>query len=341
MSFRVRPARAGDFGAIYDMATLTGGGFTNLPADKGTLVGKLSRSEAAFASEAGAPEGDLFLFVLENAETGEIRGTCQVFSRIGIEQPFYSYRISKLTQTSPELGRTFHTEMLNLCTDFNDCSEVGGLFLHPDARAGGLGLGVLLARSRYLFIRRNRERFAGKVVAELRGVIDDDGGSPFWDAIAGRFFGMGFQEADAFNGAHGTQFIGDLMPKTPIYTAMLSAAALAVLGKPHPSGAGAMRMLEAEGFSAEGYVDIFDGGPTMSAATDKIRTIAETRELVLDGIHDGPGGERTLLAGGGLADFASAYGRLAISPQEGVTLDAGSAGLLGLAPGDSFLAVGR
>ena len=53
-------------------------------------------------------------------------------------------------------------------------------------------------------------------------MIDEDGGSPFWDAIAGRFFGMNFQEADAFNGAHGTQFIADLMPKTPIYTAMLS-----------------------------------------------------------------------------------------------------------------------
>ena len=272
VSFRVRPARGGDFDAIYEMATLTGGGFTNLPADKGDPHRKLSRSEAAFAPGEGAPQGDLFLFVLENAETGEIRGTCQVFSRIGIEQPFYSYRISKLTQTSPELGRTFHTEMLNLCTDFNDCSEVGGLFLHPEARQSGLGLGLLLARSRYLFIKRNRERFADKMVAELRGVIGEDGGSRFWDAIAGRFFGMGFQEADAFNSAHGTQFIADLMPKTPIYTAMLSDEALAVMGKPHPSGAGAMRMLEAEGFSGEGYVDIFDGGPTMSAATDKIRT---------------------------------------------------------------------
>ena len=341
MNFRVRPARAGDFDAIYDMATLTGGGFTNLPADKGTLTEKLSRSEAAFASEEGTPQGDLFVFVLENAATGAVRGTCQVFSRIGVEQPFYSYRISKLTQTSPELGRTFHTEMLNLCTDFNDCSEVGGLFLHPEVRAGGLGLGVLLARSRYLFIRANRARFADKVVAELRGVIGDDGGSPFWDAIAGRFFGMGFQEADAFNGAHRTQFIADLMPKTPIYTAMLSEAALAVMRRPHPSGAGAMRMLEAEGFTSEGYVDIFDGGPTMSAATDRIRTLAEARALTLAGTHAGAEGERMLLAGGRLGDFAAAYGRVDMSPAGGVTVDSASAALLGLEPGDPFLAVAR
>ena len=135
VSFRVRPARAGDFDAIYEMAKLTGGGFTNLPADKGTLVAKLSRSRGRLrAATTGAPEGDLFVFVLENAETGEIRGTCQVFSRIGVEQPFYSYRISKLTQTSPELGRTFRTEMLTLCTDFNGCSR-GRRAVPPSRRA--------------------------------------------------------------------------------------------------------------------------------------------------------------------------------------------------------------
>jgi arginine N-succinyltransferase len=333
----VRPARNEDFQAIYEMAKLTGGGFTNLPADKGALVERLGRSQDAFSRDEGANEGDLFIFVLENAESGAIRGTCQVFSRIGVEQPFYSYRISKFTQTSPELGCTFHSEMLNLCTDFNDCSEVGGLFLHPDARADGRGLGLLLARSRYLFIKQHRARFAERTVAELRGVIDEEGGSPFWDAIAGRFFGMGFREADAFNAAHGTQFIADLMPKTPIYTAMLSPEALAVFRQPHPSGAGAMRMLEREGFANEGYVDIFDGGPTMSVPTDRIRAIAEARELRLSGTAEG--GTSMLVAAGRLADFAAAYGRVEIAGNK-ATLDSGAVALIGLGAGDAFLATG-
>ncbi|MBV9931127.1 MAG: arginine N-succinyltransferase, partial [Alphaproteobacteria bacterium] len=219
MSFRVRPAGNDDFQAIYEMAKLTGGGFTNLPPDRGALVDKLIRSERGFASDATEPTDDLFLFVLENAETGQIRGTCQLFSMVGVETPFYSYRIGTLTQTSKALGKTFRAQMLNLTTDLEGSSEVGGLFLHPGERAGGLGL--LLARSRYLYMRLHRPRFAARVLAELRGVIDESGGSPFWDAIAGRFFGMNFQEADEFNAAHGTQFIADLMPKTPIYTAML------------------------------------------------------------------------------------------------------------------------
>ena len=338
MTFRVRPVRNDDFEAVYEMAKLTGGGFTNLPPDRGTLVEKLIRSERAFAREADEPRDDLFMFVLEN-ETGQIRGTCQVFSQVGTENPFYSYRISTLTQTSKALGRTFRNQMLTLVTDFDGCSEVGGLFLHPEARAGGLGL--LLARSRYLFIKSHRARFAAKVLAELRGVMDNKGGSPFWDGIAGRFFGMDFAEADEFNATHGTQFIADLMPKTPIYTAMLPESARAVMGVPHPSGRAAMKMLEREGFAWDCYVDIFDGGPTMACATDRIRTIRDAREEVLAGIGDEEGGQPMLVASGCLTGFACCHGRVHALEEGGVVLDAQSVAALGLAPGDRLLLAGR
>jgi arginine N-succinyltransferase len=339
VSFRVRPARNEDFEGFYELAKLTGGGFTNLPADKGALTQKLARSDDAFSRETEATQGDLFVFMLEEVETGRIRGTCQIFSRVGLdpEHPFYSYRISELKQTSAELDRTFRTEVLTLCSDFNGCSEVGGLFLHPDFRSGGLG--VLLARSRYLFMKRHRERFAGKVVAELRGVIEESGRSAFWDAIAGRFFGMTFRDADAFNAAHGTRFIADLMPKTPIYTAMLPQDALEVMRQ--PSGEAAKRMLEEEGFIGGEYVDIFDGGPTMYAATDDIRTIRNARELVLADTRKDGNGQRMTLACGRLRGFASCFGQVAMAGEGTATLDPRSAALLGIEPGQTFLAMGR
>jgi len=338
MAFRVRPAAADDFAAIYEMAKLTGGGFTNLPPDKGALVDKLATSQAAFAKSGDLPGDDMYMFVLEDPEAGLVRGTCQIFGMVGQRQPFYSYRISTLTQHSPELDRTFRAEMLSLTTDFEGASEVGGLFLHPASRAGGLGM--LLARSRYLFIKLHRERFAQRLLAELRGVIDESGGSPFWDAIAGRFFGMGFQEADSFNGVHGTRFISDLMPKTPIYTAMLAESARSVMGVPHPSGRAALRMLEAEGLRYENYIDIFDGGPTVSAPIDQLRTIRESRALTLTGTHGEAGGTTMLVAAGRMEGFAACYGQVH-ARDEGATLDAGSAALLGIAPGDTFLAASR
>ena len=151
MTFRVRPAIGEDFRAIYQMAKLTGGGFTNLPADRDTLVQKLARSEESFSRTEDSQIGDLYLFVLEDPKTRKIRGTCQVFGQVGVRQAFYSYHISTLTQASPELGKTFRNQTLSLTTDLEGSSEVGGLFLHPDMRAGGWG--SLLARSRFAIPR--------------------------------------------------------------------------------------------------------------------------------------------------------------------------------------------
>ena len=102
-----------------------------------------------------------------------------------------------------------------------------------------------------------------------------------------------------------------------------------------------MRMLDREGFSGKDYVDIFDGGPTMSADTDDIATIHDARELVLAATTAEPAGEKMLLSGGGLADFASGYGHVALAGDGTATLDEASADLLGLSIGDAFLAVGR
>jgi len=338
MSFRVRPATGEDFRAIYQMAKLTGGGFTNLPADRGTLVAKLDRSDKSFARKEECQAADLYVFVLEDPKREKIRGTCQVFGQVGVVQPFYSYHLSTLTQTSPELGKTFRNQMLTLTTDLEGSSEVGGLFLHPEMRASGLG--GLLARSRYLFMKLHRARFGERTLAELRGVMDEAGNAPFWDGLAGRFFGMTFPEADEFNAVHGTRFIADLMPKTPIYVDLLADGAKAVMGQPHPSGRAALRMLEAEGFTFDRYIDIFDGGPTVTAATDQIRTIREARTETVVEIGE-PGPTKCLIAAGSLTDFRAACGSVKRLPKKGIHLDREAAELLEVDIGDSVVAVAK
>ena len=338
MSFRVRPASGEDFRAIYQMAKLTGGGFTNLPADRGTLVAKLARSDRSFARKDDSQQGDLYVFVLEDPKSGAIRGTCQVFGQVGVVQPFYSYHLSTLTQTSPELGKTFRNQMLSLTTDLEGASEVGGLFLHPEVRAGGWG--ALLARSRYLFMKSHRARFGDRTLAELRGVMDEAGNAPFWDGLAGRFFGMTFPEADEFNAVHGTRFIADLMPRTPIYVDLLADGAKAVMGLPHPSGRAALRMLEHEGFVFDRYIDIFDGGPTVTAATDHIRTVSESR---LDTLREigAKGGTKMLVAAGRLTDFRACCASVKRLPRKGVAIDEEAAELLEAKIGDQLIIAPR
>jgi len=337
VSFVIRIATASDLQALYEMAKLTGGGFTNLPPERATLAAKLDRSEAACGRDDDSVSDELFVLVLEDAETGEVRGTAQMFTRIGQSWPFYSYRLTTHSQHSRELSRTVRAEMLSLVTDLEGASEVGGLFLHPGQRAGGLGL--LLARSRYLFIAAHRARFGPRILAELRGIIDERGGSPFWDAVGGLFFGMSFQEADNFNALNGNQFIADLMPKHPVYVAMLPESARRVIGLPHPTGRAAMRMLEEEGFSAEGYVDIFDGGPTMIARTEVVASIRDAREAPVVGTALEKG-EKALLAAGRLGEFRCCYGARELR-DGGVAIDALAAELLRVTEGDSVWSVAR
>jgi len=338
MSFRIRAAGPSDFRAFYDLAKLTGGGFTNLPAEKATLEAKLERSEAGFKRVGENQSEDLYVFMLEDFRTGAIRGTCQIFGAVGTDRPFYSYLISTLTQKSEELGRIFRNQTLNLTTDLEGFSEVGGLFLHPQERAGGLGM--LLARSRYLFIKQHRPRFGDSLLAELRGVMDQAGHSPFWDALGGRFFGMTFPEADEFNAVHGTQFIADLFPKSPIYVAMLPESAKAVIGQPHPTGRAALKMLENENFDWDGYIDIFDGGPTVTARTDKIKTLVEGEWLRVAGTNGG-GGHTMMLATGVMHDFVACYSHATRSDNGELVIDAEAMEMLGIGPGDLVLAVTR
>jgi arginine N-succinyltransferase len=331
MTHVLRPATPGDLEAIYRMAKRTGGGFTNLPPDRKALKARIARAVAAFQRDEDIVGDDQFFFVLEESATGKVIGTCQIFSRIGSTWPFYSYRIGALTQYSKELDRTFKAETLTLTTELDGSSEVGGLYLHPEERSAGSG--ALLARSRYLFMTMHRQRFAERTIAELRGSHDEAGGSPFWDGVAGKFFGMSFREADEFNAIQGNQFIADLMPKHPLYLAMLPESALAALGAPHHSGRAAMRMLEAEGFVYDNYVDIFDGGPTMIAQTDRIATIRDARTEIVRGI-DTLAGDPGILAVGRLSAFRAAFG--CVRPvEDGIVVDPESAALIGANIGDA------
>ncbi len=120
------------------------------------------------------------MFVLED-DDGEIIGTSAIYSNVGLDRPFYSYKISKITKSSPELEMRLDTEILSPVNDYTGVTEVGGLYLRPDRR--GRGRGSLISLSRFLFLATHRERFPERVLAEMRGFTNDEGRSPFWDAV--------------------------------------------------------------------------------------------------------------------------------------------------------------
>jgi arginine N-succinyltransferase len=134
------------------------------------------------------------------------------------------------------------------------------------------------------------------------------------------------------------------MPKHPIYTAMLPESARAVIGVPHPTGRAAMRMLENEGFEWEKYLDIFDGGPTMTAKTDAIKSIREAEDsrvvAVTDRIGDHVGGDKVLASHGHLGSFRAAFAWIE-RREDGIAIDPAGATLLGVEEGDTVTHVAR
>lgn len=340
-TLRVRMARSDDIDALYRLSLKTGGGFTNLPPNRDDIARRVNASVAALSREPpeGEPPGDLYMLVLEDVASGTVFGTASLFTRLGVEWPFYSYRITRLSQTCKELSKTLTSDVLHLVNDFDGCSEVGGLFLEPDRRAAGAGRTI--ARSRYLFVAAHRARFADKIIADLRGYQAEDGSWPFWEGLGRHFFEMEFEDADRFNSLHGNQFIADLMPKYPIYARLLPPSAQAAIGRPHRDGERAFALLAEEGFRYEGYVDIFDGGPTVAAYVSDLKavkdhcraTVTEVRPLDASSSHD------VLAAAGHSSDFRAARGRLELLPHNAVILDEALAAALNVSPGMEILHV--
>ncbi|MCJ1887773.1 arginine N-succinyltransferase [Pseudomonas sp. LA21] len=273
----VRPVTSADLPALFDLARSTGTGLTTLPANEQRLQHRVSWAEKAFRGEAERADAD-YLFVLED-DDGKVVGISAVAGAVGLREPWYNYRVGLTVSASQELGIHREIPTLFLANDLTGQSELCSLFLHADHRTGLNGR--LLSKARFLFIAEFRELFGDKVIAEMRGMSDSEGRSPFWESLGRHFFKMEFSQADYLTGVGNKSFIAELMPKFPLYTCFLSEEARAVIGRVHPDTEPALAMLKAEGFSYQGYVDIFDAGPAIEAPTDKIRPIADSQTLVL------------------------------------------------------------
>ncbi|TMP35103.1 arginine N-succinyltransferase [Pseudoalteromonas rubra] len=272
----LRPIQKSDYSALLNIAQESGHGFTSLPVNEELLQNKIERSVASFGKETDVPFDEGYLFVLEDSETGEVVGTSAIEAAVGLDDAFYHYHLSKVIHSSRTLNVYKAVDILTLCNDYTGATELCTLFLRDKYRRGLNG--KLLSKSRFMFINQHRDRFADTVIAEMRGVSDENGDSPFWQWLEEHFFSMDFPTADYLTGIGQKVFIAELMPKYPIYVNLLSKEAQSVVGEVHDNTRPAIELLKSEGFTFNGYVDIFDAGPTVEAKVDNIRTVREVRK---------------------------------------------------------------
>ncbi|WP_110670582.1 arginine N-succinyltransferase [Salinicola halophilus] len=335
---RLRPIAHDDIAELKALAQETGVGFTSLPDSQEFLSAKIDKAVAAFEARV-PPEERLYFFVLEDETSGELAGCCAIEAEVGRETPFYHYRVGKLAHSSVQLDLHRTIDTLFLSSDHTGDAEVASLFLRPAYRRDRNG--TLLSKARWLFMAEFRECFPDKVLAEMRGAFSAEGVNPFWESLGSHFFPMEFKRADQLTGLGQKSFIGELMPKYPIYTPFLPQAARDCIGQVHEHTRPALEMLKKEGLRWEGYIDIFDGGPTVEAYIDDVRAIRHSHCVSVE-IGDA-GLEQSerpgwLAASTGMADFRCSWigrgpsddGVVTLTPREAARLGVGSGGRLRL-----------
>jgi arginine N-succinyltransferase len=194
----IRPIQASDYDALHRIAIESGHGFTSLPVNEDLLSKRIAHSETSFSKAVTKPGDEGYLFVMEDTETGTVVGTSGIEAAVGLEDAFYHYHLGKVVHNSRELGIYNTVETLSLCNDYTGATEICTLFLSETHRKNNNGR--FLSRFRFMFIAEHDARFADTVIAEMRGVSDEKGESPFWQWLEEHFFSMDFPTADYLTG---------------------------------------------------------------------------------------------------------------------------------------------
>ena len=326
----IRSIAASDLDPLIAMARDVGGGMTTLKPDRKMLGDRVATAVASF-NETIPPEQRDYMFVMEDTDTGGIAGVCAIKAAVGLNEPFYNYRIGTLVHSSRELNVFTRMETLYLSNDLTGATELCSLFLKPDYRKGYNG--KWLSKSRFLFIAQFQQLFTEKIIAEMRGYLLEDGTSPFYEGLGRHFFKMDFNHVDGLTAIGKKSFIAELMPRQPLYVDYLPESAREVIGQVHRSTLPARKLLEQEGMHYEGYVDIFDAGPVLQGRVKELRSVRDS--LLRVAAEGRPAGatECLLVSNTKLDDFRMV---LAQAPTEGleVALSAQELALLRIRAGD-------
>ncbi len=336
----LRPCRLADLPAIERVAAASPIGISSLSPDRDKLHDRIVLSSHSFSAEGDTSGEEIYFFVLEDTASGRIVGTSGIAASAGFGDRFYSYRNEFIVHASQELGVSNRIHSLHLCHDLTGASLLTSFYIDPSFE--DTAWPQLLSRARLLFIAEHPRRFSERIAAEMPGLCDDAGRSPFWDAVGRRFFNLGYPQAEQLAGGRSKSFIAELMPQYPIYVPLLPADAQLAIGQLHPAGELPFRILLDEGFEADTYIDVFDGGPTVEAHLGQIVSVRANRRLrvVRAGAEAAAGGVAHLIVNTSALGFRATIAELDVRDGgEELALDDATIAALEIAAGDDVRVV--
>ena len=140
-------------------------------------------------------------------------GTASIVAAAGYSDPFYAFRNDALIHASRELHVNRKIHALTMSHELTGKSRLAGFYIDPSLR--GEPAAHLMSRARMMYIAANRKRFTPEVFSLLLGVTDENGVSPFWEAVGRKFFGRNFADIEIESGGRSRTFIAEVMPTYP------------------------------------------------------------------------------------------------------------------------------
>jgi arginine N-succinyltransferase len=320
MSFVTRLAQPRDLDALAALSEHADPRVYTLPRGHDAVRQAIERSLESVTRAVDVPADEHYLLVLE-AEGGDLLGTAALRSTAGSQGTFFCFRNDVIHHASHDLKVSSNVHVLALSSDLTGHSQLLSFFV--DETRVPRAAAAQLSRGRLALVAAERPRFAQRFFASLAGWCDEALASPFWDALGRRFFGMDFIEAErAVSGARNRTMIVELMPHYPVYVPLLPAAAQAAIGQLHEQATLPYEILAAEGFEADSYVDLFDGGPILEAHASRLRTLSGARTLVAQPLPGGVDATTPVLLARtrALQDFRCVNGLASVHVDDGVVL---------------------
>ena len=332
--FVIRPIKLEDYETFVHFAFQGEEGISSLTKNKELLKKKIESSQRAFAANVERPVHELYLFALENIETGEMGGVCGICSKTGMEAPVYFFQKEKVHRKPLKGIPSFKdVEVLKAVSASEAPTEMCTLYMDPVFRKEGVGR--LLSLSRFLFMAAFPQRFDDTVYADMRGFFDENNRCPFYEGVLHHFVKL---EREAFFKLMDKElgFLPYVLPDYPIYTQLLPEEVQSCIGKVHPNMELALKMLYDEGFQKTNMIDVLDGGPWIVAQKISIRTIRESSTTSIGAIVTTPLETEEHLLSNERIDFRACLGNFQIASSGKATITDAVAKALEVSKGDTI-----
>lgn len=254
-----------DAPSLISLIEAAGPGLASMPRDVPSLEAVVAASEA----------GERQTYVLERQDTRQLVGLSSIIPSL----PDGSYSVTCEVRRDDRGGVWLrpHNRFLgytDLCT----------LFVLPEMR--GSGAGRLLSLARFFPIANRRERFASSLLVQFRGVLDEQGVSPLWQAVCNRVLRIDHVTAHRRLREDPDFLAAQLSEGGWLDVSAIPEPVLGLLGRVNQNAEPARRLLEGEGFADTGDVDLLDAGPVLSCATDDARIVRDSKVVEITQIVD-------------------------------------------------------